>query len=60
MGAPIKDVAEQLGVKAATAYFWVKRALQKQRPQFAVVVPATQARRVRGARAAAGLRVCEE
>ena len=44
-GAPIKDAAEQLGVKVATAYFWVKRARQKQRPQFAMVVPATQARR---------------
>ena len=43
-GAPIKDVAEQLGVKVATAYFWVKRARQRQRPQFAMVVPATQAK----------------
>ena len=43
-GAPIKAVAEQLGVKVATAYFWVKRARQKPRPQFAMVVPATQAR----------------
>jgi transposase-like protein len=42
-GTPTKDAAEQLGVKVATAYFWVKRARQKQRPQFAMVVPATQA-----------------
>jgi transposase-like protein len=43
-GAPIKEVAERLGVKVATAYDWVKRARQKERPpQFAMVVPATQA-----------------
>jgi transposase-like protein len=43
-GTPIKDAAERLGVNVATAYFWVKRARQKQRPQFAMVVPATQGR----------------
>lgn len=37
-GAPVKEVAAQLGVKVATAYFWVKRARQKGRPQFAMVV----------------------
>ena len=25
-GAPIKEVAEQQGVKVATAYFWMKKA----------------------------------
>lgn len=42
-GAPIKDAAERLGVKVATAYFWVKRARQKKGPQFAMVVPSRQA-----------------
>jgi transposase-like protein len=37
--APIKEVAEQLGVKVATAYYWVKKARQKKRPQFAMLVP---------------------
>lgn len=41
-GAPIKEVAEQLGVKVATAYYWVKKARQKKRPQFAMVVPSRQ------------------
>lgn len=43
-GAPIKEVAERIGVKVATAYFWVKRARQRKSPQFAMVVPAAQAR----------------
>jgi transposase-like protein len=38
-GAPIKEVASKLGVKVATAYYWVKRDRQKGRPQFAMVVP---------------------
>jgi transposase-like protein len=42
--APIKEVAERLGVKVATAYYWVKRARQKGSPQFAMVVPSAQAR----------------
>ena len=41
-GTPIKEVAEQLGVKVATAYYWVKKARQKRRPQFAMVVPSRQ------------------
>jgi transposase-like protein len=41
-GAPIKEVAERLGVKVATAYFWVKRARQKKQPQFALVLPSRQ------------------
>jgi hypothetical protein len=35
-------VAERLGVKVATAYFWVKRARQKKQPQFAMVLPSRQ------------------
>jgi transposase-like protein len=38
-GALIKDVAEQLGVKVGTAYFWMKRARQSKPPAFAMVVP---------------------
>jgi transposase-like protein len=45
-GAPIKDVAEQLGVKVATAYFWMKHAWQSKQPEFAMVVPT---KRVSGA-----------
>jgi transposase-like protein len=41
-GTPIKEVAEQLGVKVATAYFWVKRARQRKPPLFAMVVPSRQ------------------
>ncbi|MEY2931362.1 MAG: hypothetical protein RL033_2111 [Pseudomonadota bacterium] len=43
-GTPIKDAAEQLGVKVATAYYWVKQARQKRRPQFALVVPKAHAK----------------
>ena len=42
-GAPIKDVAERMGVKTATAYFWMKRARQAKAPEFAMVVPAERA-----------------
>ena len=38
-------VAEQLGVKAATAYLWMKRARESKLPRFAMVVPATRATR---------------
>jgi transposase-like protein len=38
-GAPIKEVAEQLGVKVATAYFWMKQARSRKPPEFAMVVP---------------------
>ena len=41
-GTPIKEAAEQLGVKVATAYYWVKKARQKKRPQFALVVRSRQ------------------
>jgi transposase-like protein len=43
-GAPIKEVAERLGVRLATAYDWVKRSRQEKRPlQFAMVVPSGRA-----------------
>lgn len=42
-GAPIKEVVEQMGVKTATAYFWMKRARQRKAPEFAMVVPSGRA-----------------
>ena len=43
-GAPVKAVAEQLGVKTATAYLWMKRAREAKAPRFAMVVPTTRPR----------------
>jgi transposase-like protein len=39
-GEPVKAIAERMGVKASTAYFWLKRARETTPPEFARVVPA--------------------
>ena len=38
-GESIRAVAARMGVKEATAYFWMKRARQSMAPAFARVVP---------------------
>jgi transposase-like protein len=38
-GEPVKAIAERMGVKASTAYFWLKRARQATPLEFARVVP---------------------
>jgi transposase-like protein len=38
-GEPVKAIAAQMGVKQATAYYWMKKARAARVPQFARVVP---------------------
>ena len=40
-GEPVKVVAERLGVKESTAYYWMKRAGKTEPPKFARVMPTT-------------------
>jgi|SRR5688572_2102694 len=42
-GEPVRSVARRMGVKEATAYFWLKRARATKPPEFALAVPAPQA-----------------
>jgi transposase-like protein len=41
-GEPVKAIAERMGVKASTAYFWLKRARETTTPEFARVIPTRQ------------------
>lgn len=41
-GESVRSVARRMGVKEATAYFWLKRARAARVPEFALVVPAPQ------------------
>jgi len=38
-GEAVKVVAQRLGVRESTAYYWMKRARSVAQPQFARVVP---------------------
>jgi transposase-like protein len=42
-GEPVKAIAERMGVKASTAYFWMKRAREAAQPEFARVIPTRRA-----------------
>jgi transposase-like protein len=43
-GEPVKVVAERLGVRESTAYYWVKQARRAEPPTFARVIPRAQER----------------
>jgi transposase-like protein len=51
-GEPVKAIAERMGVKASTAYFWLKRAREATPLEFARVIPT-----VRSSKAAMSLEV---
>jgi transposase-like protein len=39
-GEPVKVVAQRLGVRESTAYYWMRRAQRAEPPKFARVIPA--------------------
>ena len=41
-GEPVKVVAQRMGVKESTAYFWMKRARAARPPEFARVIPTAE------------------
>ena len=41
-GEPVKAIAERMGVKKSTAYFWMKRARAARPPEFARVIPTAE------------------
>jgi transposase-like protein len=38
-GEPVKMVAQRLGVRESTAYYWMKRSRRAESPKFARVIP---------------------
>jgi transposase-like protein len=38
-GEPVKVVAQRLGVRESTAYYWMKRSRRAESPKFARVIP---------------------
>jgi transposase len=38
-GEPVKVVAQRLGVRESTAYYWMKRSRGAESPKFARVIP---------------------
>jgi transposase-like protein len=46
-GEPVKVVALRMGVKEATAYYWMKRARAARAPEFARLVPRSAAAKAR-------------
>jgi len=41
-GEPVKVIAERMGVRGSTAYFWMKRARAAKPPEFARVIPTVE------------------
>jgi transposase-like protein len=41
-GEPVKVIAQRMGVKESTAYFWMKRARSARPPEFARVIPTAE------------------
>jgi transposase-like protein len=41
-GEPVKVVAQRLGVRESTAYYWMKRSRRAESPKFARVIPTPQ------------------